>query len=173
MSALRRSSVVLLALAWSLSGPLQAGSEARALNSYDRGVVERVRARAVERLDDARCAQVLADFTDREGRTLESNLRSRGQSAAAHLQQLAFVDGSHLPVCRRLNVAMATTPGGLQVFVCPAGIGRANSRLSHVELQSGTLAEAMMIHEMLHTLGLGENPPTTFEITRQVRARCG
>lgn len=172
MSTLRRSSVVLLALASSLGGPLQAGSEARTLNSYDRGVVERVRARAAERLDDARCGQVLADFTDREGRTLESNLRSRGVSASAYLQQLAFVDGSHLPVCRRVKVAMATTPGMQQVFVCPAGPGRANSRLSHVELESGTLAEAMMIHEMLHTLGLGENPPTTFEITARVRARC-
>jgi hypothetical protein len=26
-------------------------------------------------------------------------------------------------------------------------------------------AEAMMIHEMLHTLGLGEDPPSSFEIT--------
>jgi hypothetical protein len=30
----------------------------------------------------------------------------------------------------------------------------------------------MVIHEMLHTLGLGENPPTTLEITERVRARC-
>jgi hypothetical protein len=29
------------------------------------------------------------------------------------------------------------------------------------------------IHEMLHTLGLGENPPTTSEITRRVEMRCG
>lgn len=32
--------------------------------------------------------------------------------------------------------------------------------------------EILLIHELLHTLGLGENPPTTEEITRQVRARC-
>jgi hypothetical protein len=31
----------------------------------------------------------------------------------------------------------------------------------------------MIIHEMMHTLGLGENPPTTFEITERVMARCG
>jgi hypothetical protein len=30
----------------------------------------------------------------------------------------------------------------------------------------------MVIHEMLHTLGLGENPPSTFEITARVRDRC-
>jgi len=30
-----------------------------------------------------------------------------------------------------------------------------------------------MIHEALHTLGLGENPPTSAEITERVLARCG
>ena len=67
---------------------------------------------------------------------------------------------------------MATTPGLPSVFVCPAGPGRLNSRLSRIELESGSRAEAMVIHEMLHTLGLGENPPTTFEITDRVRERC-
>ncbi len=31
----------------------------------------------------------------------------------------------------------------------------------------------MVIHEMLHTLGLGENPPTSIEITQRVKGRCG
>jgi hypothetical protein len=30
----------------------------------------------------------------------------------------------------------------------------------------------MVIHEILHTLGLGENPPTSVEITQRVEARC-
>ena len=30
-----------------------------------------------------------------------------------------------------------------------------------------------MIHEFLHTLGLGENPPTSQAITEQVEFRCG
>ena len=30
-----------------------------------------------------------------------------------------------------------------------------------------------MIHEFLHTLGLGENPPTSQEITERVSNRCG
>jgi hypothetical protein len=33
-------------------------------------------------------------------------------------------------------------------------------------------AEAILIHEILHTLGLGENPPSSAEITRQVWRRC-
>jgi len=30
----------------------------------------------------------------------------------------------------------------------------------------------MVIHEVLHTLGLGENPPTSTEITLRVEGRC-
>ena len=67
---------------------------------------------------------------------------------------------------------MATVPGVPRVFVCPAAPAGANSRLSRMEFQSGSLVEAMVIHEMLHTLGLGENPPSTFEITARVRGRC-
>jgi len=29
-----------------------------------------------------------------------------------------------------------------------------------------------IIHEMLHTLGLGENPPSSREITQRVNERC-
>ena len=31
----------------------------------------------------------------------------------------------------------------------------------------------VLIHEMLHSLGLGEGPPSSLEITRGVLARCG
>jgi hypothetical protein len=33
--------------------------------------------------------------------------------------------------------------------------------------------EAVIIHESLHSLGLGENPPTSREITDRVVERCG
>ena len=38
--------------------------------------------------------------------------------------------------------------------------------------QDSTYAVAALIHEMLHTLGLGENPPSSNEITRRVLMRC-
>ena len=34
-------------------------------------------------------------------------------------------------------------------------------------------AEIIVIHEFLHTLGLGENPPTSEAITAQIALRCG
>ena len=153
------------------AAPLEAGNPHRALNPFDRGVVERVRTRAAARLEQPECGKVLTDFTDRAGRTLESNLRPLGVSPSEYLRQISFVDGSPLPTCRNAAVMMAVIPGVPRVFVCPAG-GQVTSRLSRIEFQSGSLAEAMVIHEMLHTLGLGENPPTTLEITERVRARC-
>jgi hypothetical protein len=144
----------------------------RPLSAYDRNVVERVRARAAARLDDPECGKLLTDFKDGGGRTLESNLQPLGVSPSRYLLQISFLDGSRLPLCGRLAVIMTTTPGVPRVFVCPAGVGRLNSRLSQIEFESGFRAEAMVIHEMLHTLGLGENPPSTFEITERVLQRC-
>jgi hypothetical protein len=68
-------------------------------------------------------------------------------------------------------VAFVTKTGLPPVFVCPAGEPGLNSRLAQLEARQPR-ARAMLIHEMLHTLGLGENPPTTFEVTDQVRRRC-
>jgi hypothetical protein len=36
-----------------------------------------------------------------------------------------------------------------------------------------SLAAALIIHEELHSLGLGEDPPTSKEITAKVIERCG
>ena len=123
-------------------------------------------------LDEGECGKLLTDFKDRGGRTLESKLQPLGVSPAEYLLQISFLDGSRLPACRTPSVIMATTPGVPRVFVCPAGGGRLNSRLSRMEFESASEAAAMVIHEMLHTLGLGENPPSTFEITARVRDRC-
>jgi hypothetical protein len=142
------------------------------LNVFDRSVVERVRTRAAARLDSPDCRKLLSEFKDGQGRTLEANLEPFGVSPSRYLLLLDFVDGTPLPACGNPAVAMAANPGRRHVFVCPVGPGRINSRLSKIEFQSGSLAEAMVIHEMLHTLGLGENPPTTFEITARVRESC-
>ena len=141
------------------------------LNPFDQGVVDRLRERAAARLEEPECGKVLTDFTDRSGRTLRENLEPLGVSASEYLRQLEFVDGRSVRQCRDGLVMMTTEPGVPRVSVCPAE-GQLNSRLSRLEFRSGSLAEAMVIHEMLHTLGLGENPPSTFEITKRVRDRC-
>jgi hypothetical protein len=39
--------------------------------------------------------------------------------------------------------------------------------------RASVTAEIILIHEFLHTLGLGENPPTSDAITARVSIRCG
>ena len=51
------------------------------------------------------------------------------------------------------------------VYVC----GRAFKDLAE---RNPERAQAIVIHEALHTLGLGENPPSSAEITARVLARC-
>lgn len=144
---------------------------ARPLSAFDSAVVERVRAGAVRRLQDPECSKVLTEFADREGRTLDRNLEAWGLSAADYLRMIQFRDGSQVPHCERRSVQLVTIPGLLPVYLCP-GLGVPRSKLASVEVKSPALAEFMVIHEMLHTLGLGENPPSTFEITERVRKRC-
>ena len=38
--------------------------------------------------------------------------------------------------------------------------------------REGVTAEVYVIHEMLHTLGLGETPPSSQEITQRVKREC-
>ena len=59
---------------------------------------------------------------------------------------------------------LVSTPNVPRVVVCPGFAG--------VQRSDPDFAESLVIHELLHTLGLGENPPTSAEITRRVEARC-
>ncbi len=136
--------------------------------------MEASRAGAVRRLQAPECQKLLADFTDSQGHPLREKLESRRLSAADYLQTINFVDGSSTRSCRRGGwVLLVTRPGSGSVGVCPMVGGPFSSRLAEVQLRTPAFAESIVIHEMLHTLGLGEDPPTSLEITRQVQLRCG
>ena len=51
------------------------------------------------------------------------------------------------------------------VFVCSEQFRRATR-------SNWPFAAAVLIHESFHTLGLGENPPGTAEITGRIAQRC-
>ncbi len=53
--------------------------------------------------------------------------------------------------------------GSRVVFICPTAFVEGSPEET----------EAALIHEMLQTLGLGENPSRSRDITARVRARCG
>ena len=163
--------VVAIALVPCAAFPAAPG--AKPVHPYDLAALERARAGAARRLERPECQKVLTDFTDAEGRALLANLEPWQQSPSDYmLQAITFRDGSALRGCGKRAVQLVTVPGQPSVFVCPAIGATAGSRFARIQVEKPTLAEVMVIHEMLHTLGLGENPPTTFEITDRVMARC-
>jgi hypothetical protein len=121
---------------------------------------------AQRKLKDGRCQGILDDFRDAEGRLLRDNLVPFQMEPADYLTLLVMVDGGERgkgALCRVRGVAAVTTPKGRTVFIC-GGTFRELS-LPH--------REHVLIHEMLHALGLGENPPSAREIDAAVWHRCG
>jgi hypothetical protein len=118
---------------------------------------------AVARLARPSCQDVFSDFTDETGRSLSAKLLASGRSPADAFRLLRFVDGHRAPQCG-WGARLAFTQTGSQViYICSL----------HFRDRHRTTAEIILIHELLHTLGLGENPPTSDEITERVAARCG
>ncbi|HTH50198.1 MAG TPA: hypothetical protein VMB21_21975, partial [Candidatus Limnocylindria bacterium] len=128
-----------------------------------RTIVAQAIAEASRRLEDPTCQQVLTDFTDRAGHTLLANLIVLDSTTAQYLTLVWFVDAPDGALCRGTGtVAAFTQPGSRVVSVCAA----------HFAELPYSSREIVILHEMLHTLGLGENPPSSAEITKQVAFRC-
>jgi len=119
------------------------------------------------RLADRECQRVLSDFSSHAlGRPLHDVLDSWGRTPEEHLDTLVFKDGSWKPTCASPETLAFTHVGSDTIYVCASQFNRATER-------DPTFAEIVLIHELLHTLGLGENPPSSREITAQVTERCG
>jgi hypothetical protein len=118
------------------------------------------------KLRTARCQALLDDFRGPDGLSLRDHLAPFEMEAADYLTQLVILDGGERRAgrrCQARDAAAVTTRGEHVVYVC-GDVFRA--------LSTG-LRENVLIHEMLHTLGLGENPPRPGEINTQVWRRCG
>jgi hypothetical protein len=123
-------------------------------------------ARASERLARPECQQLLTDFADAAGQPLRAVMEARGFEADTYMRYMRFYDGTIHPRCERDGIyALTLNPGSRIVYVCP-------HRFLDVFRKNPSLAEAYLIHEMLHSLGLGENPPSSEEITDRVVHRC-
>ncbi|HET7526274.1 MAG TPA: hypothetical protein VFK10_10060 [Burkholderiaceae bacterium] len=105
---------------------------------------------------------MLADFTDVGGRRLDRVLQAAGRTPQEQLDQLVLVSGMGRYGCSRGQLAF-THVGSATVSIC----------LWPFELLPAPKRQAVLIHEMLHSLGLGENPPESVAITAQVLKRCG
>ena len=121
---------------------------------------------ASRRLQQPGCRAMFAQFADAQGRSLDQNLLELGETADSYMTgRVLFYDAMGEGRCRRLGVLAYTQPGSRVVLVC----GRA---FQATWRNHRKLAEAVVIHETLHSLGLGENPPTSSEITARVLEAC-
>ena len=119
---------------------------------------------AARRLGDPACARVLTDFRDRHGNPLRDRLQQQDADAAGYVRRVFFYDGSGEAPCRRPGVYAFTAPGSRVVRACPS--------LGWLASTEGERAEAVVIHEVLHTLGLGDDRPSSEQITAAVERRC-
>jgi hypothetical protein len=162
----RRVLVLLLAAA---SG----GASLAAANGPRNSIVQGMSAKAVDaaaagarrRLSAPKCQEVFADFADSSGHTLKARLDALGVTPVEYLSFVEFRDGSGEGRCARSGILAFTSPGSPIIFVCPEfGIWHHSD---------APYTEAVVIHEVLHSLGLGENPPTSVEITDRILKGCG
>jgi hypothetical protein len=151
-----------------LAGAAATAAPPLRLTGWDARAVQTARAGALKRLESEECRKIFTDFTDAQGRPLQKCLEEWTPSPAEYVGLIPFVDGSSQPLCRTGKVALVASPGVRRVHVCRA--------FADVQLRQPRIAESMVIHEILHTLGLGEAPqpgaPTSIEITQRVEARC-
>jgi hypothetical protein len=130
-----------------------------------RGVTRAVQ-EASRRLGSEECRRVFSDFADASGVGLAGKLEAANQDGKTYLAWLVFRNGSRDAYCDRGAVALASDPGSRFVVVC--GV-----RFLKIQTADPGYAAALIIHEELHSLGLGENPPSSAEITARVVDRCG
>ena len=121
--------------------------------------------RAHQALEDPACRQIFLDFRDAAGRPLQERLDSLGWSAQRYLESIRFDDSEEPPLCREGRTLAMTVPGGRVVYLC-------RSKFSNLIRREPSALWVAVLHEELHSLGLGENPPTSEDISRQVAERC-
>lgn len=139
-------------------------SNVRLIHNSERFAVVRALGGAARALGHPECQALLDEFADASGRPLRAALQASGLSAPEYLGGVLFYD-SPPPLCEGSALAV-TQPGNRAVLVC-------GSRFVRQAERSARHAQAVLIHEALHSLGLGENPPSSDYITERIRARCG
>jgi hypothetical protein len=131
---------------------------------FGRLVLERALDGAAVRLKAAECERLFTFYRDRNGRPLAEKLATFEVTTADYLHLVVFSDAGRGDTCQGEQYAY-TTPGSRVVFMCV-------SRFMRGWRSNPASAEAALIHEVLHTLGLGENPPSSADISFRVQNAC-
>jgi hypothetical protein len=159
----RRLIALLLPFLASLEAA-RAQVDLRPLPAFEARSVDFAREGAMRRLREPGCQRLLEEFRGADGSPLTAKLASFGVSADQYLAMIPFLDGTSRPLCQGGQSQLLTARGVARIAVC-------RPFLQTVDRERVT-AEVYVIHEMLHTLGLGENPPSSQEITQRVKRQC-
>ncbi len=119
---------------------------------------------AAARLGLGSCEGLVDEYHSGTGHALRRTLERLGMTMREYLGVVTFVNGSASRPCRA-DVLAYTRPGSRVVALCGAEF----TRLAGRNVPEASVA---IIHEVLHTLGLGENPPSALDISLNVRRRC-
>jgi hypothetical protein len=136
------------------------------LDGETRLYVQRAVTGAAVRLGRPACQDLLTDFSDASGQPLSTMLAASGRTPVGAFAQLRFIEDREALQCVGGATLAFTQIGSRVIRVC----GR---QFKDRFLVNRKTTEFIMIHEFLHTLGLGENPPTSQAITNRVEFRCG
>ena len=134
------------------------------LTPFNQGTVRSAIDLALTRLARPGCTLVYKDFELPKGGTPQTELDRLGMRPEELLENLLFADGSGDPACGIGRAALTTTPGSRMIRVCP--------NFAQLHVRDPRRSASLVIHESLHALGLGENPPSSNEITNRVEGRC-
>jgi hypothetical protein len=146
--------------------PLTLAANARLMDGKSNDAVRMALLGAHRRLGDPACQRIFSDFKSIDGRRLDEVLAEHGETGQGFLGLLYFYDGSRHLACGNGGRYAFSKPHSRAVFVC-------GPRFRQKREWNPAASEALIIHELLHALGLGENPPTSVAITAQVLERCG
>ena len=127
-------------------------------------LVRRILDEAARLLADDTCRTLLSEFHDQRGRPLAERLDAMGTDIQTYMSWILFTNEMGSRACA-LDAHAVSMPGSRVVHICDTQIER-NWR------QNPPQVVAAYIHEILHSLGLGENPPSSSYITERVMDRC-
>jgi hypothetical protein len=146
-----------------VTGAADEASNVRLVHVVEKATVARALDGAARKLAAPECQALLDEFADSLGRPLRATLQASGLSAPEYLGRIFFYDAP--PRLCAHSALVSTRPESRVVFVC-------GSRFVQQMGRDPRHCEATLIHEALHSLGLGENPPSPDYISERVRARC-
>jgi hypothetical protein len=134
-------------------------------DAYTRDAAVRAVKGAADWLTRPKCQTLFLEFKDERQLPLSAKLRELETDPEGYLRLVVFLDGARSPACSRHGVLAFTARGSRVVYLCGRDFERAWRR-------DAREVRATIIHELLHSLGLGENPPAPREITHRVQSLC-